>query len=1016
MPKHIHGHLKPSRRACSRTHATGSLELHAPHVEELEAQAAGLREAERAARPLDRRLQSAMDTVRNRDAAAQKAQEAAQAARAAAEAARLAAEEADAHAAQAIADQHAAQQTLQAVQAEAAAARDAAGTTAAAAGLDGAFAALAAACAALQAPGQAAGAGALVQQLRGALLAPGGAGHAGPAGGAGAAAGPGGGSGHPGGGAAGAPADAGMPAAAGPPPPCDARAAAAPGGSRRRAASVGARSRWSSPLRGSSEDGDRSRSTDRGGSPEPRVPLFAQPAQLAPGQRTLPLRRCARLAAAARGYLAVPDGATSAQPPPDAPQQPARAGERWCGAPGRANCELRMRRGAACAAAAIPGARAAEPMEGRQGWRGAAPGAALPAAPQATHPLLHASGRGQPRRPGGARPRAGWLGQCATRPEPMASLAGCHLGRHPHLAVHFGLGQARWRGWPWRGVRVGEASLPGPEGLAATVVVANVTRWSASWRGLLAADPAVVCAQEARIPSAEAEAAAAAARARGLTLHPGQEQEGEHLLAAAHAPAKCQARAEPMLGLSGRHPGRLQHVAVHFGFGRAVHFLNCYGYAGGQSDRERNVNLLIEAAGWLQGLGQAPAFLVGDLNFRIGDSGFEGVLGMAGWRDLLAAAGPTCLPSSGEPSRIDYVLANPQALGLVQRVGLRWDLGIATHAALLVELRAEAPERALLRRPVAPLDGAAQAGWSPAAARSATASVLAGFEGAFRGALSTHDMDAAWATLSQAMRAWLATRMGLGTVPERPHAAAAWEAERLATTGGGGEAADAAADAALLRLRRLRGLRHAQGRSLAANAREVAAATLAALRAADAGQPDWSAALAGLSVDEVLPDGVLEQAEAAWRSARASARSRRQDAWRDWVKASVSDEQGRLYRWIRGGGTLEAELVPDPAVDPAASVEVAGRRCWLLALQGGPAARLRFFEGPWRQLWQGRSPPQLGEDWLQELDGLPAFPDREPWTADLVAEILRRMPRRKKAGLDGWSVKELRLLPRELHG
>eukprot|EP00959_Pyramimonas_sp_CCMP1952_P193389 4044368-Pyramimonas_sp.AAC.1 len=61
-------------------------------------------------------------------------------------------------------------------------------------------------------------------------------------------------------------------------------------------------------------------------------------------------------------------------------------------------------------------------------------------------------------------------------------------------------------------------------------------------------------------------------------------------------------------------------------------------------------------------------------------------------------------------------------------------------------------------------------------------------------------------------------------------------------------------------------------------------------------------------VDEVPPDGVPEQAEAAWRSARASARSRRQDAWRDWVKASVSNEQGRLYRWVRGGGTLEAEL------------------------------------------------------------------------------------------------------------
>eukprot|EP00959_Pyramimonas_sp_CCMP1952_P467415 9491570-Pyramimonas_sp.AAC.1 len=68
------------------------------------------------------------------------------------------------------------------------------------------------------------------------------------------------------------------------------------------------------------------------------------------------------------------------------------------------------------------------------------------------------------------------------------------------------------------------------------------------------------------------------------------------------------------------------------------------------------------------------------------------------------------------------------------------------------------------------------------------------------------------------MRSWLATRMGLGTVPERPHAASACEAERPATAGGSGEAADATADVALLRLRRLRGIQHAQGRASAAKA------------------------------------------------------------------------------------------------------------------------------------------------------------------------------------------------------
>ena len=112
-------------------------------------------------------------------------------------------------------------------------------------------------------------------------------------------------------------------------------------------------------------------------------------------------------------------------------------------------------------------------------------------------------------------------------------------------------------------------------------------------------------------------------------------------------------------------------------------------------------------------------------------------------------------------------------------------------------------------------------------------------------------------------------------------------------------------------------------------ARQVALSTLMALRQADADHAVWTAALADLRPDVELPGNLLEQAEAAWRSVRAGARSRRQDAWRDWVKASLSNEQGRLYRWIRGGGTLEAELVPDPAVDPAASGEAAGRRRWL---------------------------------------------------------------------------------------
>ena len=102
-----------------------------------------------------------------------------------------------------------------------------------------------------------------------------------------------------------------------------------------------------------------------------------------------------------------------------------------------------------------------------------------------------------------------------------------------------------------------------------------------------------------------------------------------------------------MEGLTGRHPGRLQHLAVYFGQGRTVHLLNVYGYAGGRADAERNADLLLEGLEWLRGLGGAPAFLVGDLNGSVREFGLEGLLGMVGWTGLLAAAGPTCIPSHG---------------------------------------------------------------------------------------------------------------------------------------------------------------------------------------------------------------------------------------------------------------------------------------------------------------------------------------------------------------------------------
>ena len=128
---------------------------------------------------------------------------------------------------------------------------------------------------------------------------------------------------------------------------------------------------------------------------------------------------------------------------------------------------------------------------------------------------------------------------------------------------------------------------------------------------------------------------------------------------------------------------------------------------------------------------------------------------------------------------------------------------------------------------------------------------------------------------------------------------------------------------------------------------------------------------------------------------------------------------GRLYRWIRGGADLGVDMVPDPrAADPQAAASGAapapatiGGRRWIRALRGGPAAQLAVLEQHWRPLWQRGVGPAPPEDWAAELDGLPPFPPRQPWSAGLVRATLAAMSKGKAPGLDGWGVAELRSLP-----
>ena len=570
---------------------------------------------------------------------------------------------------------------------------------------------------------------------------------------------------------------------------------------------------------------------------------------------------------------------------------------------------------------------------------------------------------------------------------------------------------ARWSGRPSCGVRFGEAANPGHPHLR--LLVANVTSWRGSWRGLVAAGADVYCVQEARVPDDNGSVAAAVdgARRRGLRMQLGAAGDGTHLLAFVHREGLHGLRAVGMVGLAPEQARRLQYAVLHLGGHRALHIVQVYGHADGLAAADDNEALLIAAVSWLRSLGGVPALLVGDFNLVLRGTSVEPLLAMAGWRDLLARAGPTCLPSSGNPSRIDHVLANGATMEHVVTAGLRWDLGLATHAALEVELAVEAPERAAMRRRPSTLAGPASDGW-PAARQAVTDEVAQEHGEAFRAGLHDGRLDAAWRALEAAMRQWLSRRSGHMQPVERWYAATRWQASRPRATGVAGEASDVVADAALLRLRRLRSMQHAAGRwGLGCH---PAQSVVAALCRDEAAGSAWLEDLPRLTTTPGLLQVCIQRADLEHQEAQKAARSRRRDSWREWSQQALANGGGRLYRWIRADDALAADLVPAPlGVDAGAADAALGGRRWCCSLRGGgAAAQLRHFEHHWRALWQ-RSVPAMPrvEDWLVELDSLPPFPDRVPWTADLVRAVLQGMAKSKAPGLDAWTVAELCLLP-----
>eukprot|EP00974_Lingulodinium_polyedra_P095254 9229552-Lingulodinium_polyedra.AAC.1 len=119
-------------------------------------------------------------------------------------------------------------------------------------------------------------------------------------------------------------------------------------------------------------------------------------------------------------------------------------------------------------------------------------------------------------------------------------------------------------------------------------------------------------------------------------------------------------------GLTEAERQQLQYLVVHAGRRKALHVVQLYGWADGRAAAADNARLLLCAVSWVRSLGDVPALIVGDLNCTLEGTGIEGILSMAGWTELLGDAGPTCVPSASNPSRIDFVLASRSAKAWVR--------------------------------------------------------------------------------------------------------------------------------------------------------------------------------------------------------------------------------------------------------------------------------------------------------------------------------------------------------------
>ena len=527
----------------------------------------------------------------------------------------------------------------------------------------------------------------------------------------------------------------------------------------------------------------------------------------------------------------------------------------------------------------------------------------------------------------------------------------------------------------------GEASHPGPR---AVLVSANLTTLSRApdvvdgvgpWAGVFQeprTTPGVLGATRARLRGAEVSLSA-------------DTHSSEYVRAAVRAGGL---RAS-LLELAGELQGRVQHVVVHWG-GSPVHVLNLYAPP---RDASSCVTLVLAALEFAAGLGAAPCFLAGDFNQDPLPPAAAVALAVGGWRDLGSGLGATA--ESGR--RLDRVYVNRPGAGIVRAVRVSWEFGLATHAALVLDLEVGAPpvyQRA--PRPT-PLSGPVGSGWGESAADAALFAHWAPREAGFRVAVASGDLDAAWVSLSSAAEGFLRARLGLAVGQERGHILPTAPAKAYASRVG--RALTPLGPATSKLLRRLRTLENAlrlwpEGVALPPPA-AVARLSAAVRLARHWGHPWWVAQLSGALARCRLLELLSQAREEYWEAERADAQLRR-ERFKDWLHGSLAVGGRKVFRWVA-----------EPASQaPPALFRVQGE------LAGGPAAELACLEPFWAPLWTRPDTPGADEPaLLAAVARLPPFPALAPLSDADVAEVVATLPLGKAGGLDGWAGEELRLWP-----